>query len=173
MAPHYRDNDSLVVEPILSAVCWKEFDHNRRYFNYDNLIETIRLLKSGGAYAQRQSYSESVDAALERLSVPKSEWTVIRALASEYFKKVKDAHVHHPLADKCWEVTVENKTREIFLYHPSSMTRSESFFTHRSFELGSVTVEGRPCRNKQWVKLHRQMGTKVTYEILSGRRVGC
>ncbi len=170
MEAQQRGNSPFVVESILSSVCWKEFDRSKRVFNYSNLFNTIRLLKSGGVYAKRQSYSESVNAALEQLLIPKSEWTVIRALSSEYFKKLKDVNFKHPLDDKYWEVTVELRTHEIFLYHLSSMTRSESYFTLRSFGLGSVTTEGVLCGNQQWVGLHRQMGHKVTYEILSGRR---
>ena len=166
---HTRGNDPFIVETILSSVCWDEYDHERREFDYSNLEKVIKLLKSGRLAAFRGDYSEAVTAALEQLSIPRSEWTVIRSLSSKYFKQVKDAKVHYPLDDKHWIVSIEEKTWEIFLYHLATMTRSESIYSARRIELGSVSVEGRPCRDKKLVELHRRKCTEVAYKILSGR----
>ncbi|MEK7462266.1 MAG: hypothetical protein AAB618_01720 [Patescibacteria group bacterium] len=169
MATQYRhDSGPLIVEPILSKICWKEYDHERRDFDYSNLSQTIIFLKSGGARAHRQDYSEAATFALKQLKVPESEWTVIRALASEYFKQVKEALVTKPLLDKHWLVSVEENTREVTLFHHPTQTKSESFFSSQGFQLGSVTVEGRPCRNQHHIEMHQNKGTEVVYSILSG-----
>lgn len=170
MATHTNlDNDPLIVESILSKVCWNEYDRAGREFEYEHVKRVVRLLKSGTTASGNRDYPTMTTLALETLKIPKSEWTTIRALASAYFKEVKDATIRHPLAEKHWDVTVDGKAREICLYHPSTMTRSESFFSHKGFELGSVTVEGRPCRSKSHIELHRNKGMAVTYRILSGR----
>jgi hypothetical protein len=163
---HAFDDDHLIVEPILSEICWKEYDSNRRKFDYENLTRVIKFIKTGKARHIQGGYSESVTYALKELHVPEYQWTVIRAIASLYFKAVKSPN---ELDDKYWEVEVLEKTREIFLYHPSTMSRSESLYHNRGFELGSVSVEGRPCRLKRVVELHRRKCSEVAYRTLSGR----
>jgi hypothetical protein len=117
----------------------------------------------------RHDYADAVTSVLEYLRIPKSEWVVIRALTSKYFKQVKDAKVYHPLADKHWIVTVQERSREVLLYNHVTMTRSESNFTKSGFHLGSVTVKEEICRNKGHIELHRQKCAEVTYRILSGK----
>jgi hypothetical protein len=167
VATQHSDNiPSVVDEYVLSEICWKEYDGERREFNYINLIRIITFIKSGRSRHVRRDYSEAVTYALEQLGIPKEEWTVIRAKASAYFKAMK-----HPneLDDMYWDVTVSEKTREIFLYHLSSMSRSESLYNNHGFDLGSVVIEGRPCRHKRLVELHRRKCFEVTYRILTGR----
>lgn len=68
-----------------------------------------------------------------------------------------------------WDVWICRRTREIHLFHKRTLTRSESLFTATCLDLGSVSVEGRPCRLKQHVDLHRTKGGATLYRILSGR----
>jgi hypothetical protein len=170
VATQHRDNDPFIVdEHILSNICWAEFDELNRDYDYDNLLRVIRFIKTGGARHIGRDYSEAVTHTLKQLRVPENQWTVIRAKASAYFKAAKHPSV---LDDVYWEITVAEMTQEIFLYHRSSMTRSESLFGKRGFELGSVVVEGRPCRQKQVIDLHRRKCFEVTYRILSGKSCG-
>lgn len=169
MATQYRlDSDPIIVEPILSRVCWDEYDHERRLFSYDNLVALIKYLKSGNHSKSTIEYPELVTLGLDYLRIPPSERTVIRALTSKYFKLVKEALVSKPLDDKHWLVSVEEITREVILFHHVTMTKSESFFSGKGFQLGSVTVEGRPCRNQRHIEMHKNKGTEVVYCMLSG-----
>ncbi len=68
-----------------------------------------------------------------------------------------------------WSVWVCERTREIHLFHNPTMSRSESIYHSRGFELGSVVVEGLPCRNKWLPKRHKDKCFEVTYRILSGK----
>jgi hypothetical protein len=163
-----RGDDPFIVESILSRVCYKEFEANGkcREFDYDILVKLIQRIKSPG-WRRAEKYEDTVTQALVYVGAKRSEYTVLRHLASEYFKAVKKAH---PLDGHEWEITVDTNTREITLYHYPTMTRSESLYTLKHFDLGSVTVEGRPCRHRQQLKLHAQMGRRVVYEIASGRK---
>lgn len=167
MASTHTDNEFFIVdEKILSEICWEEYAKHGREFDYNHLLRVVTFIKSGQARSVRRSYSEAVTFALEALRIPKEQWTVIRAKVSAYFKALKDPG---PLDDRYWEVSVLSDSREIFLYHRASLSRSESLYHRRGFELGSVIVEGRPCRQKTLIDLHRSKCFETTYRILSGR----
>lgn len=68
-----------------------------------------------------------------------------------------------------WTVLVCERTREIQLFHNPTLSHSESLYHESGFSLGSVIVEGMPCRNKWLPKRHHTKCAEVTYRILSGR----
>jgi hypothetical protein len=68
-----------------------------------------------------------------------------------------------------WTVLVCERTREIHIFHSPTMSHSESVYDSRGFSLGSVIVEGMPCRNKWLPKAHYNKCFETTYKILSGR----
>jgi hypothetical protein len=68
-----------------------------------------------------------------------------------------------------WSVWVCERTREIHLFHNSTMSRTESLYTQNGFDLGSVIVEGEPSRHKRLKEIHRKKCFEVTYRILSGK----
>ena len=154
MATQHTGNDPRIVDSILSPLCWAEYSRGRedREYDYENLVRLIKYLKSGKA--NRKNYSEAVTHTLKHLLIPESEWTVLRALASAYFKALKP--VKQPTQpDPLWSVTVLEASREIRLYHYPTMTRSDSLYDHTQCYPGSVSTEDRPCRHKQHIELHR------------------
>jgi hypothetical protein len=68
-----------------------------------------------------------------------------------------------------WEVWFCRRTKEIHLYHRRTMTRSESNYHSKGFNLGSVSVEDQPCINTNHIELHRQKCSETAYRVLSGR----
>lgn len=166
---HTRDNDPFIVEYILSEVCWEEYDDKRRHFTYRALVRLIRVIKLV-RWPKHLTYPEVVTESLKHINAKRGEYEVLRALTSAYFKRVKAGGTVTGADDAAWKITIDEQTREIILYHSPTMTRSESLYTNRSFELGSISTEGRPCRHKKLRELHEEMGRTVVYEILSGRR---
>ena len=167
---HTRDNDPFIVELILSEVCWEEYGDKRRHFTYRALVQLIQVIKLV-RWPKRLTYPEVVTESLKYINATRGEYEVLRALTSSYFKRVKaDGGAFTGVDDTTWKITIDDQTREIILCHSPTMTRSESLYTNRSFELGSITTEGRPCRHKKLRELHEEMGRTVVYEVLSGRR---
>ena len=164
------DTVSDIVEPILSRVCWEEDSTTKRPFSYARLEALIRFIKSSRPTKSAIEYPELVTLCLtDIICAPKSEHTVLRALASKYFKRVKGVFTYKPLDDQYWLVVVEEKTREIHLSHYPTMTRSESNYHNHGFVVGSVTVRNQPCFIPGHVALHKQKCSEITYRILSGK----
>ena len=163
-------DESLIGEKILSTVCWDEHIGKQRPFNYTDLVAVIAFLKNGRARHTANNYTDAVSYALEELRIPESTREVIRALASKAFKLSKDSRITNPLADKHWAISIEEQTREIHLTHYGSMSSSDSVFWQNGFDVGAISIDGRPCRMSSIAGLHRQKCAMVVYEIMSGRR---
>lgn len=167
--------DSVVVEQVLSALCWEEYETKRRPFDYSDLELVIDFLSRGKARHDRSAYSEAVTLALESMEVPLCQYTVIRALTSKYFKLVKDAQIFHPLDEKYWITRYDKFEREtdaiyVFsLYHNPTMTGSSWTYLRNNLTCDSGSDKAGNFLKKPLRDIHQQKVTEVLYRILSGR----
>lgn len=157
-------NESLIAEPILSAVCWDE----KKPFNYCLLVRVIVFLKSGRARSIKRDYHDAASWALNVFGIRGNDRGTYHRLLSNYFKQARLA-TRCLFDDRYWGISILEKTNEIFLCHHPTLTRSQFLHTYRELELVSVQVEDKPCSNMQIIGQHQQKGKEVLYRIVTGR----
>jgi len=183
--PNYDNGPSIVEKVFRAAIAGAQEKYG---YNLDvRLAEDILFEMLKVWDRSHETFHDTKSSILDRVLSPCEQRSPYTSFLVRYFKQLpkrpRSKVVAQPAPETMvsasdwvefektdqWSVWVCERTHEIHLFHNPTMSHSESLYHSRGFELGSVTVEGLPCRNKQLPKLHHDKCFETTYRIQSGR----